>query len=201
MRMAKSNKDIGQEQLLKEITTLLQKAHISYMVTGSVSVIFYGRPRASHDIDFVIEAQKEDIDKITNTFVSLPQNIFIVDTSAIADAVVHKRMFNILHLPTMLKLDFWLLQDNAFDRQRFKRRRNLQVFGQQMTFASPEDTILKKLLWYRESKIEKHLIDAAFVYQIQEKNLDIAYLNKWAKKHNTAQLLKEITSMDLEAHY
>lgn len=105
--MVRNSKDAGQEQLLKDITSLLQKNHIFYMITGSVSVIFYGRPRASHDIDF--------------------------------------------------------------DKGRFKRR--------------------------------KHLIDAAFVYQIQEKNLDKTYLSKWARKQNTTKLLREITIIDLEQHY
>lgn len=57
-----------------------------------------------------------------------------------------------------------------------------QYNEKQERHKTAEDTILIKLLWYQESKIEKHLIDAAFVYQIQEKNLDIAYLNKWSKK-------------------
>ena len=57
--MQKHN-DIGQEELLKEITSFLHKANIPYMVTGSLSIIFYGRPRASHDIDFVVEAEDKD---------------------------------------------------------------------------------------------------------------------------------------------
>ncbi len=199
--MPKPIKDIGQEELLKEITALLYKAQIPYMITGSVGVIYYGRPRASHDIDFVVEAHEQDIDRIQKAFLSLPHKEFIVDTYWMEEAIHKKLQFNVLHLPTMLKLDFWLLKDEQFDQERFKRRKHIRVFGQEMTFASPEDTILIKLLWYKESDIEKHLIDAAFVYQIQKKSLDQIYLEEWAKKHKTTSLLEEIAEINLENHY
>ena len=51
-----------------------------------------------------------------------------------------------------------------------------------MAMATAEDTILQKLIWYEMGEIEKHLIDAAFVYQIQRKNLDEKYLKFWIKK-------------------
>lgn len=191
----------NQEQLLKRITSLLRKENIPYMITGAISVIFYGRPRASHDIDFVVEAHENDINRVLQAFNSLPQNEFIVDSSAIKDAILQKFIFQILHLPTMLKFDFWLLKDEPFDQKRFKRKQEVTIFGQPMVFASAEDTILIKLLWYKESNIEKHLIDAAFVYQIQRKKLDEAYLKKWAKKQNTLKLLKELDRIDLEQYY
>lgn len=198
--MQKSNQSSDQEQLLKEITKLLQKSQIPYMVTGALSVIFYGRPRVSHDIDFVIEANRKDIEKVKKAFAALPHD-FVVQKDSIEDAIVHKYSFNILHLPTMLKLDFFLLKNEEFDRIRFQRKKALNVFGQKMTFASAEDTILIKLLWYKDTKIEKHLIDAAFVYQIQKDNLDKSYLSNWAKKHRTTNLLKELSLIDLQSYY
>lgn len=195
------NRDLGQEELLKKITALLSEKKIPYMITGSVGVIFYGRPRASHDIDFVIDTNQNDIKKITETLLSLTPE-FIVDEQAIAEAIFKNHHgFNVLHLPTMLKLDFWLLKDNLFDIERFKRRKTIRLFDQDMQFASPEDTILQKFLWYQDSKIEKHLIDAAFVYQVQQANLDMLYLQKWVKRHSTSDLLQEIATMDLEDHY
>lgn len=195
-----NNQDLNQEQLLKEVTSFLDKSEISYMITGSVSVIFYARPRTSHDIDFIIEAKEEDMPKIQKAFSTLPEN-FIKDVDFIPEAIKHKGSFNLLHLPTYLKIDFWILKDNEFDKERFRRRKKIKVFGRHMYFATPEDTILKKLLWYQESKIEKHLIDAAFVYQIQKNNLDQKYLNFWVMKHKTAKLLDEIKKIDLENHY
>ena len=44
-----------QANLLRDIVHFLDAKKIPYMITGSWSSIYYGRPRASHDIDFVIE--------------------------------------------------------------------------------------------------------------------------------------------------
>lgn len=199
--MQKQSKDPGQEELLKDITALLTKEKIPYMITGSVTVIFYGRPRASHDIDFIIEAKKGDLPKIQKAFAKLPHNEFIADPHLIKTAITNKRQFNVLHLPTMLKLDFWILQDTEFDKERFKRKKFIDIFGQKMSFASPEDTILIKLLWYKDTKIEKHFIDAAFVYQLQSQGLDYKYLEKWIKKHKTVKVFKELATIDLVEHY
>lgn len=185
-----------QGQLLKEITSFLQKNKIPYMITGAWSVIFYGRPRASHDIDFVVEMSKQDINRVIKVFKTLPRE-FLVQEELIKSAILEKRMFNILHLPTMLKLDFWILKDDRFNKLRFLRRKKEKILNQYMYLARAEDTILKKLLWYKEGKIEKHLIDAAFVYQIQ-KNLDKDYLSLWAKKLKVKKLLKEIKKINLE---
>lgn len=199
--MRRKDQPLDQEQLLKLITTLLQKKHIPYMITGALSVIFYGRPRASHDIDFVIEVKEGNTRLLIDAFSKLPHREFVVDLTLIKKAVVGKRMFNLLHLPTMLKLDFFLLKNEEFDRSRFQRRKTFNVFGQKMTFASPEDTILVKLLWYKDTKIEKHLIDAAFVYQIQKNSLDGKYLLSWAKNHKTINLLRELSKIELRSYY
>lgn len=199
--MQRTSHDSGQEQLLKDVASFLHDAQIPYMVTGSLSSIFYGRPRASHDIDFILEAESGDSNRVKEAFAALPRKEFVVDPIYIKDAIINNTQFNIFHLPTGLKIDFWLLKDTIFDKERFKRRRNVQIFGQTISFASPEDTILKKLLWYQEGKIEKHLIDAAFVYQVQKDNLDENYLQRWAKKLGTMKLLKEIAKIDLEEYY
>lgn len=192
--------ETDQGALLKDVTLFLDKNKIPYMITGAWSVIFYGRPRASHDIDFVVEIEKKDLDKTIKSFKKL-QHEFIVQTEQIRDAVLKKNMFNILHLPSVLKLDFWILDDDEFNKIRFLRRKREKILDQYMSIATAEDTILKKLLWYQDSKIEKHLIDAAFVYQIQRKRLDKVYLKKWAKKQNTTKLLKELAAINLEQHF
>ena len=66
-----------------------------------------------------------------------------------------------------LKFDLWILTDEEFDKTRFSRRKRVKILNQFMEMASAEDTILQKLKWFRMGKIEKHLVDAAFVYQIQ----------------------------------
>ena len=79
--MPRQVNDPAQEELLKGITSFLSKAKIPYMVTGALSVIFYGRPRASHDIDIVVEAKIVDTKRVLKAFASLPHKEFLIDPS------------------------------------------------------------------------------------------------------------------------
>ena len=186
-----------QGELLKTITSFLEKNRIPYMITGAWSAIYYSRPRASHDIDFVVELHQKNIKRVLSVFDKLSGD-FLVQVESIKEAIANKKgMFSILHLPTMLKLDFWVLKSESFDRLRFSRRRKVKILNQFMEMASSEDTILQKLRWYKKGKIEKHLIDAAFVYQIQKKNLDNKYLQVWAKKLGLNKYFEELEKINL----
>jgi len=190
----------SQEELLKSVSSFLDKHDISYMITGAWSVIYYGRPRASHDIDFVVEFRGKEIDKVLKSFEELPKD-YLVSIDDIKEAINQKSQFNILYLPTALKLDFWLLTDDLFDKSRFSRKKKVEILGQKMWIASMEDTILQKLRWYKEAKIEKHLVDAAFVYQVQERNLDKKYLQDWTNKLDVEKYFKELKKVKLEDFY
>lgn len=189
-----------QTKLLIEISSFLDTHKIPYMITGAWSAIFYGRPRASHDIDFVVELGSQDLERSLRIFSQLPEK-FMVQTLGIREAIQTKGMFNIIHLPTMLKLDFWILTDEEFDKSRFKRKKRVKILGQVMEMASAEDTIIQKLKWYQMGQIEKHLIDAAFIYQIQEANLDKKYLQLWVTKLRLKEYYQQLNTINLEKYF
>lgn len=190
---------IGQAKLLKDITQFLSSHKIPYMITGSWSSIYYGRPRASHDIDFVVELPIENIEKTLHLFSLLPDS-FMIQLDTIKEAIENKNQFQILHLLTMLKMDFWILTDQEFDKNRFTRRKKIKLFNQFMQMATPEDTIIQKLIWYSKGEVEKHLIDAAFVLKIQRGNLDQKYMQFWIKKLKLGKYYKKIQGIDLEEY-
>ncbi len=56
--------------------------------------------------------------------------------------------------------------------------------------SAPEDTILMKLRWARESGgREKQLIDALRVYELQAATLDAGYIEEWAHRLGVDDLL------------
>ena len=188
-----------QAELLKIITSFLKTNRIPYMITGAWSAIFYGRPRASHDLDFVVELHQKDIARAIRIFNKLPQTFF-VQPDAILEAIGQQSMFNIIHLPTTLKFDFWILSDDQFDKSRFKRRIKVKILNQLMEMASAEDTIIQKLRWYKMGKIEKHLVDAAFVYKVQKDSLDTNYLADWVKKLGLGRYFQRLARINLEEY-
>ena len=62
------------------------------------------------------------------------------------------------------------------------RKRQEDLFGMKVKVTRPEDSILMKLRWADLSGgSEKQFIDALRVYEVQFKNLDMAYIDAWAK--------------------
>lgn len=46
----------------------LNRAGIRYVISGSVAAIFYGEPRLTHDVDFVVFLNPNDIQKLCAVF-------------------------------------------------------------------------------------------------------------------------------------
>lgn len=81
----------------------------------------------------------------------------------------------------------------AFDRSRFLRGRRVRPGpSYEATFASPEDVILKKLVFYREGGSEKHLRDVAGVLKISGGDLDRSYLDEWAERLEVADVWRVV---------
>ena len=191
--------ETDQASLLTSLATFFAKHTIPYMITGAWSVIFYGRPRASHDIDFVVELYPKDIDRVLKALDTLPLE-FSTQKDAVREGIQNKAVFQIIHRQTLLHIDVWILTKNLFDQSRFQRRKFVTVLGNKTAIASAEDTILQKLRWNKKANLEKHMVDAAFVYQIQEKRLDKKYLHLWAKKLGLTKNLKQLPSINLEQY-
>ncbi|OGF62085.1 hypothetical protein A2926_03320 [Candidatus Giovannonibacteria bacterium RIFCSPLOWO2_01_FULL_44_40] len=65
-------------------------------------------------------------------------------------------------------------------------------------FLSPEDLILSKLLWSKESGSELQLRDAESILKFQKK-LDLKYLRKWAATHSTISSLEALLKKQLKS--
>ncbi len=191
---------MGQKGLLKLVGRVLEKFGVKYMITGAWSVIFYGRVRTSHDLDFIVEVEPEGVSKMKAALREMGEN-FWWQESVVEEAAKKRSMFNVMYDPTGDKIDFWILKAGEFDAERFGRRVRVKAWGQPMFISSAEDTILQKLRWYGMGKIEKHLIDAAFVWHIQGERLDKAYVRKWAKKLGVEKYLAKLDKIDIEEYY
>lgn len=179
-----------QEDLLIKVIDRVNQLNIPYMMTGGIAAIFYGKPRLTHDFDIIVELESEQIQKLVNTF----ENDFYISIKAIQMAIDNRSMFNLIHFDSGIKVDFWLIKDDEFDKKRFERKQKHIYVGRDIFFSSPEDLILKKILWFEESKIQKHFDDALGVLEIQ-KNLDLDYLKEWAEKLSLQTLLDKLLHM------
>ena len=183
---------MSQQALLTRIVEALDGDGIPYMLTGSLASSLQGEPRASHDIDLVIDIAVGDVARVTRAL-SAP-GVYL-DERAITDAARRRTMFNLIDSSSGDKADFWLLTDNPFDRERFARRLRVEALGLELSVSTPEDTILMKLRWSTQAGgSEKQFNDALGVYEFQGDVLDSAYLDRWAETLGLSAALAEIRS-------
>jgi hypothetical protein len=176
-----------QEDLLVKVIDRIRKLNIPYMITGAIAAIFYGKPRLTHDFDIITDIKPEIIPKLIDAF----KDEFYISLEAIQKAVDRHSMFNLIHHDSGIKVDFWMLSDNEFDKKRFERRKKHTYIKRDIVFSSAEDIILIKLLWFKESKIQKHLDDTLGILEVQQ-DMDFNYLEEWAKKLSIQNLFKEL---------
>jgi len=180
-----------QFEFLKNVIGVLNKYQISYMITGSIVSSIQGEPRSTHDIDIVVMI--DDLNKFKEIIHEYKSPDYYLDPFSIDDAVRSESMFNLIDTNNGEKVDFWILTKNSFDVSRFNRRIIEKIDDFDLYISTPEDTILAKLLWSKNSGgSKKQFIDSLRVYELQKDLLDICYINQWAEKLGVNDLWLDI---------
>ena len=85
----------------------LNRAGIRYVVSGSVAAIFYGEPRLTHDVDFVVFLNATDIQKLPTVFPATEFYQPPLETMLAETAREHHGHFNLIHRDTGFKADLY----------------------------------------------------------------------------------------------
>jgi predicted nucleotidyltransferase len=155
---------------LKKIAISLQSRQIPYIIIGGQAVLVYGEPRLTRDIDVTLGV---DIDKLkiiqelffNNGFSPIPKDIekFVKET-------------NVLPLEdplTGIRVDC-IFSFSPYEQQAIQRARQFLIDDVHVSYASPEDVIIHKLVAGRPRDIEdvKGIVN-------RMNDLDEKYLMEW----------------------
>ena len=165
-----------ERELLVDCLERLNHLGVPYMLVGSMASNYWGIPRTTHDLDFVLVLQQADVQRLANAF----GEGFFLPIESIKNAFSPPYQFNAIDDQSAMKVDFWLLKDDAFERSAFERRKNVSLFGRPAWIATAEDVILHKFYWHKITPSDRQLQDAAGVYAVQADALDLSYLRHWA---------------------
>jgi len=173
------------------VTGVFEKLGVPYLIGGSLASTLYGMVRTTQDSDIVAEMRPEHI----QPFVSALEDDFYVDQEMIAESIQRNSSFNIIHHDTMFKVDVFIPRPRPFLKSQLARaRRQTFSLGKEVSamFASPEDTILSKLEWYRMGgeASDRQWRDILGVLKTKAGDIDLEYLHHWARELKVGDLLE-----------
>lgn len=163
-------------ELLARVIGALEAEGIPYMLTGSLASSLYGEPRATNDVDVVIDPSPTALDRLVRR---LQEGELYVDLDAAQSALRERGQFNALILDT--KVDFIIRKAGPFATAAFERRRRVRGSDIDADVVSPEDLILTKLAWAAETGSDRQLRDVAGMVALVD-NLDRAHIEQWAER-------------------
>lgn len=169
-----------QDEMLEQLVETCNRLKLKYFVTGSMASMSYGEVRFTNDIDVVIDFRHGEVRAFLDAF---PADRFYFSEEAARAAISSGGQFNINDPETGVKIDVLIPTDSAFDENRFRRVvEDTQASGLVVRFASPEDVILMKLVYYEEGASEKHIRDITSMLRTQGDAIDRAYIQQWADR-------------------
>ncbi len=173
---------------LQRLLKLLESKKIPYMIIGGYALPFYGRIRATIDIDLAVATKtREELERLRDWLqavqfevpVSSPQNPVVV----------------ILDKKEKVEIELWLKPDGiVFDPDTLQRRRRVTLnHNISAWIISPEDFIVNKLARPDRGVTDEQ--DVKSVLVMQESKLDYKYLKKRARDAGVLGVLQAIQTV------
>ncbi len=178
------------EEVIERFADMLDGLGIRYAIGGSVASALYGTVRFTRDADISVESFSSVADRLY----TLLKSEFYVSKQAMAQALKSHGSFNIIHLETVFKIDIFVQGPGEFEQRLFDRSRMQRLSDtsrRDVSVVSPEDIILLKLRWFRETDgtSQHQWSDVLAVLAVQRERLDFEYLMEAARKLGLKELL------------
>ncbi|MBM3179241.1 MAG: hypothetical protein FJZ86_02690 [Chloroflexi bacterium] len=193
--MTKQTLDIV--DFLKLMLDALKAAHVDYLIGGAIAEWAWGEPRATQDIDIVINLPIGSIQKFSK---ELEKRDMLVPAEIILGTILEDRAdipINAIHMHSGFKADLYpVRQGDELRLSAFQRRQRVD-YGPpigRVYVHSPEDLILYKLLYFSISQQPKHSRDIAAILQAKKKQIDLVYIQEWVTRLGLSSLWKELLS-------
>ena len=168
----------------------LERMGVPYFVGGSLASSAHGVARATLDADIIARVAPQQADRFAREL----GTEFYADIDAITDAAARRSSFNVIHIATAFKIDVFVPPPTAYADVEMERRQSQVIdedTGEEMVFSTAEDTLLAKLLWYRQGAevSDRQWRDVLGILRVAGGSLDKSYLSLWAVELRVADLL------------
>jgi hypothetical protein len=115
------------------VTRALDALGVASTIGGSIASSFAGEPRSTIDIDVVVALEERHVTEL----VSLLGPDFYADEDALRRAVRTRTSANLIHQPTMLKIDLFVAGGTPLDAQQLARRQRVTLGDGRELYVHP----------------------------------------------------------------
>jgi hypothetical protein len=164
---------------LSLVVRVLDDAGIPHMLTGSMAAAYYSSPRATQDLDLVIEPTAAQVDVLIERFVA--EGLY-VSPEAAHEALGSHGQFNFIDPASGWKADLILRRERPFSTTEFGRRAEATVLGVAIALTTLEDLIIAKLEWSELDHSELQRRDLAQLVEHAGPALDRTYIDEWVRE-------------------
>lgn len=172
------------DAVLRTAEDVLRTTGVDHVFVGGVTVLAFGMPRTTTDVDVVAAIEPAKVPKIVEAF---RRAGFAVSVQDLHDALVEGGHVTVHDTRSVYRIDL-VPARTAAHRQALRTKRQVAWRGRRLPFAAPEHTIVMKLRWGSEQDLE----DALAIYLRQKHRLDLRALRSFARRNRVARALRQL---------
>ena len=172
------------DDVLRTAEGVLRASRVEHVFVGGVTVLAFGIPRTTTDVDVIAAIEARQIPKIVAGF---QKSGFFVSAQDLHDALTEGGHVTVQDRRSTYRIDL-VPASTAAHRETLRTRRYVAWRRLRLPMAAPEHTIVMKLRWGSEQDLE----DAVGIYVRQKKTLDSRVMRDFARRQGVTRELKEL---------
>ena len=173
---------------LIDIIEVLKKRKIRFAVIGGLAVSWRGEPRATGDVDIVVDM---DVKQAVALKDELNQTPFSPLFPEVSEVIESSFILPLIHDEAKVTVDL-SLGLSGFEKQLIKRATDIELEGHSVPVTTSEDLILLKLCAGRQRDMD----DISRLVYLRENDLDWEYLRKTGKALEKALAQDLVVGLD-----
>lgn len=174
---------------LLNLVSVFEELGVAYAIGGSLASSMHGEPRATHDVDVLIELSAATLPSLLSR---LAGEYYVSETAA-RRAIESRTCFNLVHLGSGNKLDLFVAGPEPLDVLQLETCRlcPLTDGGPAVRVTAPEVIVLRKLAWYRAGNeaSERQWRDVLGILRVQGEAFELDRIRALAEDLELVDLL------------
>ena len=181
-----------QRDFNRRLVAMLERLGIEYAIGGSMAAMIYSETRSTKDIDMMLRVDMQLLELVVTEIESW--QIYVDPLDTIIEFNMPGRLpINVVDGMSGMKADLYVAELSGLDESAMSRKRRMPLYTNpyvEAWFLAPENVILYKLDYFKQSEgvSQKHPIDISKMLTVIGEQLDLPYLEAWARATGVSEL-------------